>query len=286
MVIFFALERKEIQGKCSIITPKSISIMDELPLGRKIYVLREDRALSQTKLEVEAGLSFGTLSRIENGNINPTKETIIKIAQVLDLQDDEFNYLISLQKSSPDVKEVERVVGLMKNNFDKQVVPMYLIDNQFRIWYWNDIILKLFGIDKDTAIKYQGLTTWDVLFHQEFKLLQRIPKKYLPIIIGQMLTTYRSVVHKYRNHPQYFADFRKLKKTIYMSGLWTEEYQKQYLPFSTDFWFRYNNKILRIDIETSALSMDSRFFVIKYYPKDVHTASIFEEIKKIRALNI
>lgn len=255
--------------------------MDELPLGRKIYVLRENRSLSQTKLEVEAGLSFGTLSRIENGNINPTKETIIKIAQVLDLHDDEFNYLISLQKSSPDVDEIERVVGLVKSNFDKQTVPMYMIDNQFRIRYWNQIILELFGIEKSVAMKYQGLTTWDVLFHKDFKLLQRIPKKYLPIILGQMLTTYRSVVHKYRNHPQYFKDFRKLKKTIYMNELWTEEYKKEYLPFSTDFWFKYNGKVLKIDIEMSALSIDSRFFVIKYYPKDAHTASVFNEIREV-----
>lgn len=254
--------------------------MDELPLGRKIYVLREDRSLSQTKLEVEAGLSFGTLSRIENGNINPTKETIIKIAQVLDLHDDEFNYLISLQKSSPDENEIERVVGLVKNNFDKQTVPMYMIDNQFRICYWNDIILKLFEIDKSLTLKYQGLTTWDVLFHKDFKILNRIPKKYLPIILGQMLTTYRSVVHKYRNHPQYFEDFRRIKKTVYMSELWSQEYKKEYLPFSSDFWLKYKGKILEIDIETSSLSLDSRFFAIKYYPKDSYTAKVYEEIRE------
>jgi transcriptional regulator with XRE-family HTH domain len=253
--------------------------MDELPLGRKIYVLREDRALSQTKLEVEAGLSFGTLSRIENGNINPTKETIIKIAQVLDLHDDEFNYLISLQKSSPDEKEIERVVGLVKDDFDRQTVPMYMIDNQFRVWYWNDMILKLFGIDKNIANKHKGLKTWDILFSKDFKVMQGIPKRYLPIILGQMLVTYKSIVHKYRNHPQYSEDFRKLRKSNYMSELWTQEYKKQFLPFSCDFWFNYDGITLVIDVELSTLSVDSRFFVIKYYPKDTRTASILDEIK-------
>ena len=132
--------------------------MDELPLGRKIYVLREDRALSQTKLEVEAGLSFGTLSRIENGNINPTKETIIKIAQVLNLHDDEFNYLISLQKSSPDEKEIERVVGLVSQEIKEERIPAYLIDSKLRVWDWNKMILKIIGANEANAEKYRGNT--------------------------------------------------------------------------------------------------------------------------------
>lgn len=255
--------------------------MDELPLGRKIYVLREDRSLSQSKLEVEAGLSFGTLSRIENGNINPTKETIIKIAQVLGLHDHEFQYLISPVKSSPDMEEIESIVESLKDDFKSQLVPCYLIDNQFRIWLWNDSILGLFGIDKLVAERNRGITTWQMLFHEDYNIIQRIPKRFIPIIISQMLSTYRTVTEKYKNKPIFFREFRALKNNHYVSKYWIDNYDKQYIPFSLDFRFKYNKTIPKIDIQVSNLGLDNRFFIVKYFPMDVKTTEVFNSLKKV-----
>lgn len=57
--------------------------------GEKIKLFRKVRKVSQLELESNASLAFGTISRIENGKINPTKETLFKIASVLKLEKDD-----------------------------------------------------------------------------------------------------------------------------------------------------------------------------------------------------
>lgn len=54
-------------------------------LGKKLKQFRMKSGKSQLCVETEADLSPGTLSRIENGITNPNKETILKIAKILNL---------------------------------------------------------------------------------------------------------------------------------------------------------------------------------------------------------
>lgn len=258
--------------------------MDELPLGRKIYVLREDRKLSQSKLEVEAGLSFGTLSRIENGNINPTKETLVKIADVLDLHDDEFGYLIGRQNNCVEEKDAQKLLSLLENSIKLEKVPLYLMDNKFHVWFWNKQILELFQIPEEIAKEHVGLTTWDILFHKDFGVIKKVPKSKIVPLVREMLITYRSIIDKQRIESKVYEDIRRLKKHDLIKQIWDQEYQKQFIPFSTEFWINYYEKTLRIDIQVSVCNSDSRFMVVKYFPKDVITVKIFDEInKKIEA---
>ncbi len=59
--------------------------MESISLGQKIRHYRKQNHFSQMDLELEIDASPGTISRIEKGRINPTKETIIKIADALHL---------------------------------------------------------------------------------------------------------------------------------------------------------------------------------------------------------
>ena len=56
-----------------------------MTIGQKIKQFRKRVGLSQFELELEIGDSSGSISRIENGKTNPTKETIIDIAYALKL---------------------------------------------------------------------------------------------------------------------------------------------------------------------------------------------------------
>ncbi len=60
--------------------------------------LRKERKLSQIELETSAELCFGTLSRIERVKINPTKETLLKIIYVLNLNDTDAMNLLGLKR--------------------------------------------------------------------------------------------------------------------------------------------------------------------------------------------
>ena len=53
--------------------------------GMNLRALREERNLSQTKLEAIAGLSKNQVWRIENGEVNTTISNLVLLAKALDL---------------------------------------------------------------------------------------------------------------------------------------------------------------------------------------------------------
>lgn len=71
--------------------------MKEEILGDKIKYFRKRAGLSQMDLEVQVGLANGSLSRIENNTINPTKETLSRISSKLNLKPSEIAYLLGLE---------------------------------------------------------------------------------------------------------------------------------------------------------------------------------------------
>jgi DNA-binding XRE family transcriptional regulator len=54
-------------------------------LGFEVRRLRKSLALTVTELGVAAGVSAGMLSKIENGNISPSLETLHAVAKALDV---------------------------------------------------------------------------------------------------------------------------------------------------------------------------------------------------------
>lgn len=68
----------------------------ELTVGEKIKFFRQRMCRSQLEVELDTGLGNGTMSRIERGITNPTKETIIKIASSLSLNPKETGYLFNI----------------------------------------------------------------------------------------------------------------------------------------------------------------------------------------------
>jgi transcriptional regulator with XRE-family HTH domain len=59
-------------------------------LGAKIRTLRKAKRLSQELLAHKAGLKESYISELENGKVNTTIETLLKIALVLEVQMREF----------------------------------------------------------------------------------------------------------------------------------------------------------------------------------------------------
>lgn len=52
-------------------------------LGRRVARLRKSKGYSQDRLYLEAGFSRGTVSKIENGLVNPQVLTLRRIAKVI-----------------------------------------------------------------------------------------------------------------------------------------------------------------------------------------------------------
>lgn len=66
-------------------------------VGEKIRNFRKRAGISQLELEMRIGTSPGSISRIESGEVNPTKETLLKIIDALDLVSIEATSLFDIE---------------------------------------------------------------------------------------------------------------------------------------------------------------------------------------------
>ena len=67
-----------------------------MSVGTKIRGYRISKGITQLDLEIGTKLAHGVISRIENNRTNPSKETIIRIAKELELQNQEIAELFGL----------------------------------------------------------------------------------------------------------------------------------------------------------------------------------------------
>ncbi len=119
-------------------------------LGQKMKFFRNKNCISQFDLEMALGLSAGSVSRIENDLVNPTKETIVKVANFLKLSQAEVAYLLDVNHSDPTPEEVENMINSLRAHFKKKTVFAYLLDNKSIILEISDgfkIIAKLARLD-------------------------------------------------------------------------------------------------------------------------------------------
>lgn len=79
-------------------------------IGQLIKRLRKNAGLSQLELELEIDAAQGSLSRIESGDVNPTKETLLKIIKILDVQVPDAVTLLGLN-----TKELIKLIDISIN---------------------------------------------------------------------------------------------------------------------------------------------------------------------------
>src|SRR5690606_17634368 len=129
-------------------------------LGQRIRNFRKRAGLSQMELEGEIGASAGYLSRVENGEINPTKETIVTIAEKLELNDKEIDYLYGKLFYPATKEEIGRAVKQVTNYLESENVMGYLLDDRNRVWAASKTFQKILHLSDSElqALTGKGLT--------------------------------------------------------------------------------------------------------------------------------
>ncbi len=104
-------------------------MIDKYSIGQKIREFRKRSKLSQLDLEIEIDASPGSISRIESGDTNPTKETIHKIGEVLKLTAEETAYLLGVQlnKAESTISDYDA----LKSAYNKTLLDPYDLIQQY-----------------------------------------------------------------------------------------------------------------------------------------------------------
>jgi transcriptional regulator with XRE-family HTH domain len=91
-------------------------------LGKKIRSLRKLRRFTQEELGEKAGISYKFIGEIERGEVNPSLNSLIKIANALSVNvKDLFPGEVEIypQFSSQDLKLIKKALRLLGNAFSK-----------------------------------------------------------------------------------------------------------------------------------------------------------------------
>ncbi len=119
--------------------------MKDLSLGEKIRNFRKRAGKSQFELETAIGAANGTVSRIESDQVNPTKETLFKIAEALTLTGLETAELFgiesvkletsnsSLQRAGTNGFDISDLLDLTTGQWVKLLGVDYAV-----IWIWDE----------------------------------------------------------------------------------------------------------------------------------------------------
>jgi len=86
-----------------------------IKIGNKLREYRIRANVSQLQLELSIGASTGSISRIENGFVNPSKETLLKIAEVLNLNFLEKAELLGISISEDEINYLIRNASIVKS---------------------------------------------------------------------------------------------------------------------------------------------------------------------------
>jgi len=116
----------------------------ENSIGKKIRYFRLRGGLSQLDLELALGAAQGSISRIESGRVNPTKETIYSISEVLNLSERERVFLTLRSDIPLSQIEIDEAVSSVKKYYDSPHVYGYLLDETYRFWYISQGFERLF----------------------------------------------------------------------------------------------------------------------------------------------
>lgn len=132
--------------------------------------------MTQMELECFIDAASGHISRIESGMINPTKETLDKIAQALKLNDKERALLFSGNQTVSD-DEVETVIHYCKPYLEKSAYPAYLSDDRWFIYLWNDKLLEMLHVSPEMARTMKPIHELEVIFDPMLPVRNDLPKE-------------------------------------------------------------------------------------------------------------
>lgn len=98
--------------------------LDKELIGKKIRQLRIERGLSQEELSEKIDISPRHMCTIENGNSFPSIETFIKIAQILEIDINEFFNLskINDDKLRNEIYDLVQISSVKELNLIKDII--------------------------------------------------------------------------------------------------------------------------------------------------------------------
>jgi len=196
-------------------------MIDNKILGSRIKYFRKRAQLSQFDLENEIGASAGVISRIESGKVNPTKETVREVAEALEMNNRELDYLIGVTAEPATRDEIEKAKNEVKDYFNTKVFA-YLIDERWRLWLVNDQFLKALGLDQDYINRVQGACTIEFMVNPDLGITKLLPDEHMEEVLRHQLCYFHREVGFMQDDPDVQKAIQSIRAHEIGGKIWDE----------------------------------------------------------------
>jgi len=115
-------------------------------IGERIRAFRKLKGLTQLALELELDASPGHISKIESNKVNPTKETVLKISQILELNLREQAILLGLSLDPLSPQAIQKAIAHTSDYLNQLDKPAYLSDDLWFVYAGNHHLLDMLGV--------------------------------------------------------------------------------------------------------------------------------------------
>ena len=248
---------------------------DKNTLGAKIRFFRKRAGMSQMDLEMGINGAAGMLSRIESGQVNPSKETVLEVSKALKLNKREIDCMVGASSNPVTPEEIENARDEIKDYFSRANVFAYLICDRQRIWEVSKGFYRLFssGVENPDRVSEKvrsGTQIIGVMIDPQYGISSYFDKDNLEIMLNYNLTRYykelnfitddtniQETIRLIEEHPVANMIWRKI---IESDGLCVRGLDSKIITFN----FQKVKVSLRYGREN--LNSNPRFEVIEYVP--------------------
>lgn len=254
-----------------------------ITLGKKLRFFRTRAGVSQQEIENEIGLSSGTLSRIENGETNPTKETLFKIIKLLKLGKLETEYLIGKLQSSATKDEIESVRAQVKDYFSDPKVLAYILDDRFRLIDFSEGFSRVTGVSQSRKYEYLEIPFIKIVTDEKYPVRKLLDDASFEttlfnifvrafVEIGFMVDdpVVRETLDYIKSNDTYYSIWKKVEKLNPNMSYFSDIESRKVI-------FNFYGIKIALYFDNEILFGNDRFYLIQYHP----TNKLLKQILKL-----
>jgi transcriptional regulator with XRE-family HTH domain len=218
-------------------------------------------------MEIDA--SPGSLSRIEHGITNPSKETLLKIADVLKLTKDEKTKLFGLVETQPTEEDIFNAKESLRSYLNRSDVFAILIDERGFMLDASDGMLQLLNVPEHLLSSYIGKHLLVIQVDPKFGIWNILddPEEVVTSEVALFMTRTKGRENEkwYQELMRSLNKFEGFKSALKKA----EKMQISHLPKeSRIIKLKLGGKIITLFSHFTKLESDSRFELIDYIIKE------------------
>lgn len=243
---------------------------DQKILGQRIRSFRKRAGLSQMNLEIELDASPGSLSRIENGEVNPTKETLLKIVRILNLSDSERRYLYGDLFMPASELEIESAIKSVSVYFNTKGTLAYLLDERFRFLAISKSFQKFLGFSDLQVEEAVGKSFMYVILSEKYNVKGVVSEQAYYEIIKNVLSDFHGEVGFMTDDEVYKESLLAIEEDEIVKNIWNKIVENKPQTHNTLESRKVIFSILGTNVEMSflrePLHHDRRFEIVEFVP--------------------